>query len=303
MNLISLVLDRFLNRENRIRLGLNRLYMQAFRITRFVFISIRNIDAHELRLRVRSYLVRNSTLSLSSPGFQVLKWLGPVGLSLRLFVCRWNRKNLRTVHIETGLDACDVYFINLKHRGDRLKALEEQYKKVGIANAIRVDARRHTNGALGCSMSHLDVLSHYESNASRLLMICEDDCEFLANREELSEIITEFQMDNSLDVLCLAFNTTKPNQVLNLKGSLRITADTQTTACYILKAHMVQKMMVAALESVSGLERTGDSTIFAIDIVWKKLQAKYLFAIPKKRAVVQTESFSDIEKKHTNYGV
>jgi hypothetical protein len=41
----------------------------------------------------------------------------------------------------------------------------------------------------------------------------------------------------------------------------------------------------------------------AIDKVWKVPQKNYNFVIPKVRFVVQTESFSDIENKITDYGV
>lgn len=303
MRLISNLLDGFLSRENRFRLSLNRTYVVVYRVLATGISLMKGIDLPKLRMKARAFIVRKTMVTRSSPGFQALKWLGPVGLKIRRLGATWTRRKLASDFTKFGLDACDVYFINLDHRFDRLAALKKEFKDLGIKAPVRLRARKHDIGSLGCSMSHLDLLSHYEAIPSRLLMICEDDCEFRIPRAELSALISEFQKDKTLDVLCLAFNTTKPNQVLNLKGALQITADTQTTACYVLKSHMVEKMMLAALESVSGLERTGDPTTYAIDIIWKKLQARYLFAIPKYRAVIQTESFSDIENRVTNYGV
>jgi glycosyl transferase family 25 len=134
-------------------------------------------------------------------------------------------------------------------------------------------------------------------------MVCEDDCEFLATREEIDDLVNEFASNSRLDVLCLAFNTRNPKKVTQISKGLSITSDTQTTACYILKPHMVEKLAWAAYSSIEGLTRTLDPTAHAIDIEWKSLQKRNIFAIPNIRIAKQLESYSDIEGKLTNYGV
>jgi hypothetical protein len=51
-------------------------------------------------------------------------------------------------------------YINLLHREDRKLHVENELKKIGIQNAERFNAIKLTNGALGCSMSHLRCIEY-----------------------------------------------------------------------------------------------------------------------------------------------
>ena len=103
-----------------------------------------------------------------------------------------------------------------------------------------------------------------------------------------------------LDVLCLAYN--KRNGI-NISTRLEFTSDTQTTACYILKPHMITEMIEMANESITMLESGQENKRAAIDVIWKKLQKKYVFVVPIQRVARQSASYSDIEKAHTDYAV
>ena len=199
-----------------------------------------------------------------------------------------------------GLSLCDVFYINLSHRIDRRQEIEKELEKIGITNSLRFEAHRDDNGALGCSRSHYGLLSNYAVRSDRLLMICEDDCQFIKDRSYIDGVVNEFYSNKNLDVLCLAYN--KRNGI-NISTRLEFTSDTQTTACYILKPHMISKMIVMAQESITRLESGQENKRAAIDVIWKKLQKKYVFVVPVQRIAKQSASYSDIEKVHKEYAV
>lgn len=197
-----------------------------------------------------------------------------------------------------GLKKCDIFYINLDHRDDRRKQIESELVKLDIDHAVRFSAKKNKNGALGCSLSHFSVLNSRKQQTGRLIMVCEDDCEFIANREVVDRIIDKFDSDKRLDVLCLAYNAFNGVKV---DDTFSITSDTQTTACYVLKPNVVEPFLKVAKLSISLLEKGKSSDVAAIDMVWKKIQKQFLFAIPNQKIAKQRISFSDIEKEIVDY--
>jgi glycosyl transferase, family 25 len=85
-----------------------------------------------------------------------------------------------------------VYIINLSHRTDRKKEIEDQFSKIGVEidgdhirffSAIRPDeaAGFPTLGTRGCFLSHLAVLAHAKESAALNVLLIEDDCNFVGN--------------------------------------------------------------------------------------------------------------------------
>ena len=54
-------------------------------------------------------------------------------------------------------DIQHAFYINLEHRTDRKEQIENELSIMGI-NAKRFNAVCTTNGAIGCTMSHLKLL-------------------------------------------------------------------------------------------------------------------------------------------------
>ncbi len=98
-----------------------------------------------------------------------------------------------------------IYIINLPHRMDRRKEMEEQLSKVNLAiddvhlrffPAIRPmdPAGFPSLGARGCFMSHLAVLIHARDLGAKNVLIIEDDCNFAKDFEiRLAEIHSALQ--------------------------------------------------------------------------------------------------------------
>lgn len=199
-----------------------------------------------------------------------------------------------------GLDLCDVFYINLEHRTERRAHIEAEFAKLDLTRFTRVRATLDDNGALGCAKSHLGVLRSWVPTADRLLMICEDDCTFLLDRKALDHLINTFASDPRIDVLCLAFNA---RNGVSVTREFAITSDTQTTSCYIAKPHVIDELTLSAEKSVTSLAQGLPEQKAAIDVVWKEVQRDVCFAIPNKRAAIQYESYSDVQKTQTSYNV
>ena len=75
-------------------------------------------------------------------------------------------------------DIKNAFYINLEHRTDRKQHVETQLITIGIP-AKRFNAIKMENGAIGCSMSHLKILTEALNNNLDHVLIIEDDITFL----------------------------------------------------------------------------------------------------------------------------
>lgn len=212
----------------------------------------------------------------------------------------WKRPSL-DISAPPFPDFVDVLYVNLAHRTDRKLEIETELQLVGLFNANRFEGIRDPNGALGCGLSHLSILKN-QLSVMRPIMILEDDVKFLVSREQLNIVVWDFLRRDDLDVLCLAFNIyNKPFRVSQYLG---ITNDTTGTACYLVKPHALERLISDFSSAVSLLNRGIPARDAAIDVVWKKTQQRHLiFSVPLIRTAVQRPSFSDVEKRFTDYGV
>lgn len=209
------------------------------------------------------------------------------------------RIDTKEVHCHfKGIERCQVVYINLDHRVDRRQQIEKEFLDLGLHEYKRFSAVYRTRGALGCAESHLRVLESWSIDSKDLLMICEDDCEFLLAREDVDNLIEEFALNANLSVLCLGYNA---RNGINISSRFKITSNTQTMSCYVIKPNARGSLIKAARRSVDSLLPGGQP--LAIDIAWKTEQKSIFFAIPIFRAVRQRASFSDIEKRNVEYFV
>ncbi len=225
------------------------------------------------------------------------RWALPLRLILRrLRPIRESRYAVAVSHATVPLR-----FINLASRADRFHQTVEEITRMGIPEWSRFEAVGSDNGALGCALSHARLLDGFDG-PEPALMVCEDDIEFLVRPEELSDLLKEFLENAALDVLCLAYNL--GSQPYLLSERLALTAETQTTACYVAKKHSLDLLKKSFFESARLIEQGKPLGLAAADQHWKKLQRrKLLFAVPRKRAARQRPSLSDIEGREVFYGV
>ena len=193
---------------------------------------------------------------------------------------------------------CDITYINLAHRTDRRAELENELDKLGVSCWTRFEAIQADPGALGCSMSHHALLDAYVLSKD-LLMVLEDDCEFLVSRQELDDMIASFIWSDA-SVLCLAYNARRFSP---LNRILQRVFNTQTCSAYVLKPGMIPVIKSVAADSAEMIRQGKRMDHAAIDRVWFREQERYTWAVPVVRAARQRESYSDIENKVVNYGL
>lgn len=105
-----------------------------------------------------------------------------------------------------------IYCINLAHRQDRWRTVQEEFNRVGINDVHRFDAipyvqRKKKLGFIGCALSHLALIEKLR-NEERFT-IFEDDVRFIGNPLAVLEQ-AESQLPSGWDVLYLGANPQEP---------------------------------------------------------------------------------------------
>ena len=208
-----------------------------------------------------------------------------------------------------------VVIINLEERTDRLKNIVEECNKINISNydifkGIKIndenqylnynhllnknkmwkkDNIEYFNSALGCKISHLEVLKKYKDMNYEYLLILEDDAIF----EETIIIYLNLALlslkKKNWDILFLASNLKEKNDALKIDHNLlKINKGLTTTAQIFSKNNI--KNIIEVIEN-SDLEIDNTYNDF--------LKEKYCIY---PMCVYQKESYSDINKQIINYG-
>lgn len=194
----------------------------------------------------------------------------------------------------------NTQFINLEHRTDRLYHVNSELAKIGVVGT-RFNAIKTTDGAIGCSMSHLKCLETAKKNEAPFAFICEDDIQFLDPAlflQQLEKFCDSVQLD--WDVLIVSGNICPPYQAIG-DYCVRL-VNCQTTTGYIVQQHYYDTMITNIKDGLQQLlKNPANKREYAIDIYWKRLQASGRWYMITPPTVVQVEGFSDVEQRNTNY--
>ena len=193
-----------------------------------------------------------------------------------------------------------TFYINLAHREDRKAQVIAELAKLDICGN-RFNAVKTTNGAIGCTISHLKCLEQADANSWPYVFVCEDDILFLnpalvrANVDQLLAAVGD-----NWDVLILGGNAVPPYQPL---GNFAVkVVNCQTTTGYIVRRPFYKPLIENIREGLAQFMRNPeDKRQFAIDIYWKRLQAAHRWYMIVPPTVIQREGFSDVESRDTNY--
>lgn len=222
----------------------------------------------------------------------------------RRLSARWRlRVSQATTRISSlSLSDVPIVVINLPERSDRLEHFESEMKSLGVSHFRVVpgvsgrdlypELPGDFSGAIGCNLAHSNAIEANDWAQQELLMICEDDIEFLCSASDIETLISEFQSDPNLDVLCLAGRVRGPR--IPISDNLSVASGIVGQACYVVKPKMV--------EVLAGLWRSGVRDLQQLrlrgknDIAWLRVQRQEaFFAFPTRRIARQRASFSDIQ--------
>jgi hypothetical protein len=199
-----------------------------------------------------------------------------------------------------------TFFINLDVRTDRLEHVSKQLEILGIENPERCPGILNERGYIGCTQSHIRCLEMAIEKDYEQVFICEDDIQF-TDIDTFKNSFTEFYNDNvDWDVLLVAGNNHEPYRVI--KDSYMQIYNCQCGTGYVVKKHYYQELLNNFRESLYALENNPDNFNeaelyhrYALDRNWIKLQEKDKWFIITPFTVVQTYSYSDIEKVWIDY--
>jgi GR25 family glycosyltransferase involved in LPS biosynthesis len=233
-----------------------------------------------------------------------------------------NKKSIKTV------------IINLDERKDRLDSIVNQLNNNNISNyerfsAIKIDKNLDNNKTLdnnknfkiinkykcwkkmdmeyvrlasGCKMSHLEVLKKYRNCSDEYILIVEDDAILGHNIESpFNEIIMKGNVemylnmaleqlkDKTWDILYLTCNLKKKEDAIKVSPNLLYINKGLTTTAQLFKVSDIDKIIKIIEESDIEIDNTYNSY----------LKNKYCVY---PMCAYQMESYSDINKKITDYG-
>jgi glycosyl transferase family 25 len=179
-----------------------------------------------------------------------------------------------------------------------------EIKKLCIdeSKILRIDAIKETNGALGCTKSHMKTLELFMENPLwKTCMVFEDDFTFydtsFKNNNEL--IKTFFCNFTDWGILLLASNQAgKPSQKTHIP-SVELVKYSQTTSGYCVHKESVKEVYDIFKKSSELLEKSNSPQQHALDIYWNKLTMKRYAFVPNMG--YQYNNFSDIEKRFVAY--
>ena len=196
-------------------------------------------------------------------------------------------------------DIQHAFYINLLSRPDRKQHVEEQLQIIGL-KAERFNAIKLTNGALGCSMSHLKCLETAKENKWSHVLIVEDDIKFLDPNLFKTQLNTFLTNHNDWDVVIIGGNNVPPYQ--NIDETCVRVSTCQTTTGYLVNGHYFDILIENFRSGIKKLlEHPTQHILYAIDKYWFQLQKKDKWYLIIPLTVTQREDYSDIEKRPTNY--
>ena len=196
------------------------------------------------------------------------------------------------------------FYINLEERPDRKKHFLSEMEKIRLPmpnlEVERFNAIKHSNGALGCSMSHLRCIQDAKRENWEKVLIMEDDTTFLNTELFVSQLDIFLKSTREWDVLLLAGNNLLPYKAIN-NNCIQV-FNCLTTTAYIVKSHYYDTLIINYKEGILNLMKEPErKKEYAIDKYWQRLQRKDKWYLLIPPSIVQYENYSDIEKKQTNF--
>lgn len=198
------------------------------------------------------------------------------------------------------LDKIHVTYINLDKRTDRKIHVVKELQKIGVSNPMRFKAIELTNGAVGCSMSHLKCVENAKADNLDYVLICEDDIEFLNPGLFLNQLTDFFNSNVQWDVVLIAGNNMIPYNPVN-HTCIQV-FNCQTTTGYIVQKHYYDTLIQNYKDGIKQLIKDPSNKDFKIDKYWFNLQKTDNWYLIIPLSIIQREDYSDIEHKNTNFG-
>jgi len=207
-----------------------------------------------------------------------------------------------------------IYIINLKNRIVRWEESLIQLKKFNIENYERFNAicpdlkkidpiqyknnnlkinEKYIIGALGCKLSHIEIIKEAKEKNYKQIMILEDDFLFCKNFiEKYNKISKDIANEKiNIDLLYLGFSIVRkdPFTCTSINNLKKVT-NVHTTHAYIINYNFYDTIL-----------KELENCYCEIDVCYANCQKKYNIYGIYPSLISQRPSFSDIIQKNTDY--
>jgi glycosyl transferase family 25 len=193
-----------------------------------------------------------------------------------------------------------IYYINLDHRTDRREEIENELARMGLTAERYPACYVPSFGSVGCGKSHIAVLKDAIEKGYRNVLIFEDDFMFTVSKEELeSNLENLFALKEGFDVCMVSYNLNsgEPSKY----DFLTKVNEAQTTAGFLVNGHYYTTLLEAFEHGTAELEKTGRHWDYAVDQIWKPLQARDNWYCFTPRFGKQRDGYSDISECICSY--
>lgn len=194
-----------------------------------------------------------------------------------------------------------VLYINLAKRVDRKAAIEGELTRMGLRGERVAGLDTAPYGYIGCAYAHCVALRTAKERGWPYVLILEDDFQFIIDKEILADLCRSLiGRGTAFDVLLLGTNLRHSDRVDDLVGR---TEHSFTASAYIVAAPYYDKLIARFEEALAQLACTRNPQQYAIDVMWRRLQARDRWLHFHTRIGRQRAGFSDIELHTVDYGV
>ena len=208
-------------------------------------------------------------------------------------------------HIIDYIDA--ILYINLEHRHDRNEHCLNEIRKIDplLTKTCRIDAvSNKTNGALGCTLSHIKAIRFFLDNPTwNTCIIFEDDFTFSSNDIDHinNSLLYLFNNSSDFDVLLLGVGSTDFKTVPTKSSHINKVESSQTASGYILTKKYANTLLSNFITSSNNMIKLGWDSKWCHDQYWKYLMPLGKWYTLKDRIGYQYSNYSDIENMVTDY--
>ena len=204
-----------------------------------------------------------------------------------------------------------ILFINLDHRTDRLENMNKQLYTGEMAKQLGLPKEKIHRisgiynkkcGASGCAASHIKALNMAIDNCWERIIILEDDFAWKTNRDYIFDCLGSIDtIPWKWDVIMLSTNK-KTVHTHKEEGAeeynLQRIKKAHTTSGYIVNSiEYITKIRDIFQLAMENLNAGRNDRIWAIDVVWQRLQVTGQWYFFKGGLGKQISSLSDITKR------
>jgi len=200
-----------------------------------------------------------------------------------------------------------ILYINLEHRPDRNEHCLNEIRKIDplLTKTHRINAvYNKSNGALGCTLSHINALQLFLDNPTwNTCIIFEDDFTFTSNDIDYVNNSLLYLVNNStdFDVLLLGVGSTDFKIVPTKNIHINKVESSQTASGYILTKKYANTLLSNFINSSNKMIELGWNSKWCHDQYWKQLMPVANWYTLKNRIGYQYGNYSDIENTFTDY--